>query len=466
MDLIFSAVNCLYSLIPLLIFFCIHLRSKQPASPKGCRRLGLSADRSNIQDEYDPKYSQGVPKSQPDAEERPAWHIKALFTYPIKSCTGVELDVADVVPTGLQYDRQFCFAEYMTPQPGSTGSSAPAKPHWTARTMREGPFCRLALIRPEIWVPDPTAHDYHAELEEVRSQGVLIIKYPRPSSSGFLFYLRKLAIFLDIIPSQLSFRVPLYPPASCLNTYPSTPVKVWKDAPFAFDYAQHVPSSLHDFLCPSDPSSPPRGPVTLFRVDPSHHREIFRCAPRKEELGFQTVTGFADAYPLHLLNLASVQDVATRCAESIPRLSIRRFRANIITQGPESYAEDEWKRILISPRSSNIISKSHDQSQISNRNAEGPCAGVEIHTVCRTMRCKLPNVDPDTGIRHRNEPDRTLKSYRCIDPGDYTNAALGMQLVPAVQEFTLSVGDTVSVLETGEHFYIKMLAPGEKVEGV
>lgn len=33
-------------------------------------------------------------------------------------------------------------------------------------------------------------------------------------------------------------------------------------------------------------------------------------------------------------------------------------------------------------------------------------------------------------------------------------------------EFKLSVGDAVSVVETGKHFYIKMLAPGEKVEGV
>ncbi|PLB46114.1 MOSC-domain-containing protein [Aspergillus steynii IBT 23096] len=442
MDAVFPTINYLYSFLPLFVFYLVHLRAQQPTAPRGCRRLGLPADRSNLQDEYDPKYSQGVPETQTDAKGCPSWRIKALFTYPIKSCTGVELDVADVVPTGLQYDRQFCFAEYMIPQ----GSAS--KPHWTARTMREGPFCRLALIRPEIWIPDPAAPDYHPELEEVKSQGVLLIKYPRPAGTGFLSSLKKLAIRLGLISRDLSFRVPLYPPSSHLSIYPSAPVKVWKDAPFAFDYAQHVPTSLRDFLCPSDSS--PRGPLTLFRVDPSHHREIFRCAPRKEDLGFQTVTGFADAYPLHLLNVASVQDVAERCSQWIPRLSIRRFRANIIVQGPSAFAEDAWKRIRIAPSPGSISS----------------LQGVEIYTVCRTMRCKLPNVDPDTGIRHRNEPDRTLKSYRCIDPGDYTNAALGMQLVPAVEEFTLSVGDAVSVVETGEHFYIKMLAPGEKVEGV
>lgn len=34
-----------------------------------------------------------------------------------------------------------------------------------------------------------------------------------------------------------------------------------------------------------------------------------------------------------------------------------------------------------------------------------------------------------------------------------------------VAGFTMSVNDPISVLETGEHFYIKMLAPGEKIAG-
>lgn len=35
-----------------------------------------------------------------------------------------------------------------------------------------------------------------------------------------------------------------------------------------------------------------------------------------------------------------------------------------------------------------------------------------------------------------------------------------------IAESRIRVGDKVSVLETGEHRYIKMLAPGEAVEGV
>lgn len=399
------------SLLPILI--SVYLRPRTPRRPKGCRRLGLDPAQSNLLDEYDPRYSLRVPEGH-DSNGRAAWRIKSLFTYPIKSCGGVELDTTDVVPTGLAYDRQFCFAEYVVPK-----FDTDAKPHWTARTLRDRRFNRMTLVRPEIWVPDMTADGYAAELEEVKSQGVMVISYPRVvPNRRVVALLLKIGMVLGVIARENSFRVPLYPPPDRTASYPSVPVKIWKDSPVAYDYGQHLPQSLHDYLGSGSSTQ-----LTLFRVDPSHHREIFRCAPRKDDVGFQTVTGFADAYPIHLLNLASVQDVAARCAADIPKLSIRRFRANIIVQGPAAFEEDHWKRIRVACASSED---------------DGQQAAVDIFTVCRTVRCRLPNVDPDTGVRHPSEPDRTLKSYRKIDPGDFTNSCLGMQLVPAVQrEYSL-----------------------------
>ena len=284
-----------------------------------------------------------------------------------------------------------------------------AEPHWTARTLRDKRFERMALIRTEIWVPDSSAGDYAPDLDVIKSQGVMIISYPR-TFSGLASFLGKLGIALGIISKEHFLQVPLSPPPDHLSSYPSTPVKIWKDSPIAYNYAHHIPSSLRTYLG-SDT-------LTLFRINTSHHREIFRCAPPKETLGFQTVTDFADAYPIHLLNLSSVRDVASRCVADIPRLSIRRFRANIVVQGPAAFEEDHWKRIAIG----------------------GVGDGVEIHTVCRTVRCRLPNVDPDTGARHPSEPDRTLRGYRRIDPGCLAYACLGMQLVPAVESrFVLCV---------------------------
>ena len=401
----------------LISFFCVlpiltilyNLYSSQKTRPRGCRSLGVPPGQSHLHDEFDPKYTQGVPEGQNEANGQPAWRIKALFTYPIKSCAGVELDVANVVPTGLEYDRHFCFAEYVAPKQQSNDDKD--MPRWTARTLRDAKFNRMALIRSEIWVPDATARDYAPELDEVKSQGVMVVSYPRVlPSNPVLSLLVRIGTMLRVVYQEHSFQVPLSPPPDHMASYPSLPVKIWKDSPKAYDYGQHIPRSLREYLG-SGPGSPSTR-LTLFRVNPSHHREIFRNAPRKDELGFQPVTGFADAYPIHLLNLASVHDVAARCAADTPRLSIRRFRANIITQGPEAFAEDHWKRVMV--------------------------GGVEVHTVCRTVRCRLPNVDPDTGIRHPSEPDRTLKSYRRIDRGELNYACLGMQLVPSVQrEFLL-----------------------------
>lgn len=400
--------------LPILIF----LRPTH-THPKGCRRLGLQGQ-SNLHDEFDSKYSRGVPATK-QGDEPPAWRVKALFTYPLKSCGGIELQASEVVPTGLKYDRQFVFAE----------DSAEG---WTCRTLRNAGFHRLALIHPEIWVPDPSAADYDPGHPEIQSHGVLEISYPRLPPPGHRGTLIKMGMAVGLLQHRHTFRVPLHPPKG--STYPVLPVKIWKDKPLAHNYGIHLPPSFHSYLG----FNPTSSPLTLFRASPQHNRQIYRNAPRQEQLGFQPSTAFADAYPIHLLNLASHRDVAARCADAIPNLSIRRFRANIITRGPKAFAEDHWKRIAI--------------------------GGTEIHAVCRTVRCRLPNVDPGSGERHQVEPDRTLKAYRRIDEGDRTNACLGMQLVPAVEAFRVYVGDEVRVLEIGEHRYIKMLAPGEKVEGV
>ncbi|KAJ5888969.1 hypothetical protein N7495_009010 [Penicillium taxi] len=407
-----ALIWALICIVPLLLLY----RPQSP--PRGCRRLGLKGQ-SNLHDEFDRKYRQGV-QSTASINGEPAWRVKALFTYPLKSCGGIELQESDVVATGLKWDRQFVFAQH-------------SADGWTCRTLRNAGFQRLAHIHPEVWIPDPSASDYHPSLPEVKSHGVMIISFPCPPLPGRIGSLiSRVAMDVGLLKSTHSFRIPLYPED---ESYPLTPVKIWKDKPLAYDYGRLLPPSLHTYLG----FDPKTSPLSLLRACPQHSREIFRNAPCKEKIGFQPKTAFADAYPIHMLNLASHHDVASRCT-SIPNLSIRRFRANIVIQGPGAFEEDFWTKLLI--------------------------GNVEVYAACRTVRCKLPNVDPDTGERHLVEPDRTLKAYRRIDDGDRTNACLGMQLVPTIEEFCVRVGDGIEVLEVGEHRYIKMLTPGEKVEGV
>jgi hypothetical protein len=79
-----------------------------------------------------------------------------------------------------------------------------------------------------------------------------------------------------------------------------------------------------------------------------------------------------------------------------------------------------------------------------------------------SFRCKLPNVDPSTGVRHRVEPDRSLRKYRAIDKGASGLGCMGMQLCPLFEtpsglekrQSVLEVGMTLNILEKGSHFHL------------
>ena len=408
----------LASFLSLLFTFTSH--SDKHLQIKGCRRVGLRK-RSNLDDEHDEKYSSGTEEST-DQSGRSRWKVKSLFIYPIKSCRGVELEESVVVSTGLNYDRQFSFAILESPFPlSSNASQKDASDHkWKFITQRQVPL--LARVKTEVWVPDPSCPTYSPDLQEVQSGGVVVIKFPYQEDGwkGILAHIK--AIIHGISPER-SFSVPFNPTQDQTKEkgYEREVMKIWKDSPLALNMKSSVPPELRYFLGVSHV-------LTLFRVDPSAYREVYRCAPRQDQLGYQPITGFADSYPLHLLNIASIHDVGSRVEKGTPRLSTFRFRGNIIVTGPRAYAEDDWKRIRIGKE--------------------------EYYTSCRTTRCLQPNVDQLTGEKHPKEPNRTLRSFRCIDKGAGNNACLGMQMVPALEKGSIRVGDTIEVLETGEHYYI------------
>ena len=82
-------------------------------------------------------------------------------------------------------------------------------------------------------------------------------------------------------------------------------------------------------------------------------------------------------------------------------------------------------------------------------------------------RCKLPNVDPATGIKHKVEPDHSLRKFRNIDEGAPKSGCFGMQLCPIFPKtkamsgpeeeeeedlaLSLEVGMELKVLQRGPH---------------
>lgn len=401
-------------LIPALYLWYQDLKRRRSTTtaPPGCKKLGVQGG-SNAADEFDAKYRRGT-------QDHSQWRVKAIYIWPVKSCAPVELDSTDVDAEGLTYDRKFALAELLPPTTVGVGvAQEDQKPRWTFRTLRQPGYEKLAQVKTEVWVPKEGAAEDH-RLTRAQREGSLIIRYPY-EPEGFLARLDNWAISCGLIASERSFRVPLNPLQD--HHYPRETVNIWRDNPEWLNLGQHVPDDFHRWLGV-------KHPLSIFRADPNAYRPVMRCAPRADQVGYQPVAAFQDAYPLNLLNLASVRDVAERVADSIPKFSHRRFRTNFLLSGPPAYDEDDWKRIKL--------------------------GGQEIYCACRTVRCRLPNVDPDTAIRHPTEPDKTLKATRRIDEGDPLNACLGLQLVPASSaRMRIAVGDSVEVLERGAHRYIK-----------
>ncbi|KAL9611558.1 MAG: hypothetical protein Q9167_003805 [Letrouitia subvulpina] len=289
----------------------------------------------------------------------------------------------------------------------------------------------MAKIKAEIWVPDPSSPSYSDTMPNIRSRGVLVLRFPSTKDT----FWAKLMLFVAArigSPPETKIELPYDPTPDQIQEagYPVEDFEIWKDTPIALNMGSTDRPGHPTALAELRRFIGVKNPLGIFRVAHGHHREVFRCAPRKSELGYQSTVGFADAYPLHMIGLASVQDLARRLPFGTPKLSALQFRSNIYMTGPEAYTEDSWKRIRI--------------------------GAYEYHVVCRTVRCTVPNVDQDTGVRHQTEPRKTMLAFRNIDLGAGKNmACMGMQMVPMMQDGLIRIGDDIEVLETGDHYYIQ-----------
>lgn len=434
----------------------------------GCFRLGISK-RSNLDDQY-------VRPTGDNSEAKPP-RIKALFTYPVKSCKGVELAASEVGATGLKFDRLFTFAQLLSkPTKAQVGQGQDhdddrvedSKHEWRFITQRE--FPRLALIETELWVPKPQAKKTSAPTSRSKAsknatnglaggdadgksgrEGCLIIRFPSQPKFNFM----------GMRDGVISIYLPLNPSVKHMEDkgYSLEPLSIWTDLAQAVNVTGEMQSDdlsmLASFLGV-------RNPLGLFRVDPTHRRRITRSLPKDRPNESYSV-GFADAFPFHVLSLASVraqEDEMPDKSALKSKLDARRFRANVYISGPPAYDEDGWKKVTMGrcikgrgerPANGNAHPRSGGAQRKELVEAEG-----EYHVACRTARCKLPNVDQDTAEKDANEPLSTLRKTRQVDKGAYPHPCLGMQMIPLFQQGILRVGDEVRVLERGEHVYEKM----------
>ena len=123
-------------------------------------------------------------------------------------------------------------------------------------------------------------------------------------------------------------------------------------------------------------------------------------------------TSLSDGYPFLLSSSASLDDLSKKAGLKI---EIERFRPNLVVEGCEPFAEDNWKKIQIGEAVFKIVK---------------PCA-----------RCAIPTIDPITGIKGK-EPLKTLNTYR-----KQGNKTLFGQNMILENEGEIKVGDKVIILE-------------------
>ncbi|EME79842.1 uncharacterized protein MYCFIDRAFT_58816 [Pseudocercospora fijiensis CIRAD86] len=345
--------------------------------------------------------------------------VAGLFVYPLKSCKGIEVPIARVGKTGFKFDRLFAFAEFNDGR-------------WKIITQREYP--KLALIETELWVPGPSHTQQDEDSTHEKESGVTL----SPEASPAIDRVRDVRANGGFLLAHFSFenntviiRIPLCPTPerATAKKYRTESLSVWIDTPKAIDVTSEIKSSnverLRRFLGA-------KHSLGLFRMDQRNLRTITRSLPRDlPDEHFEV--GLADAFPVHLINIASVRELNKNMDSEAEAedLHIGRFRANIIINA-DAYEEDFWKRVRIG----NTI----------------------YHAACRTARCPLANVDQDTGVMARHEPLRTLRRTRVVDEGAKPHAVLGLSMIPLgrLGQASICVGDQVEVLETGEHVYEKM----------
>ena len=326
--------------------------------------------------------------------------VESLVIYPIKSCRGMELDVAQADRHGFAHDRRFMIV------------SGKGK----FQTQRQLP--KMATIVPTLHFKDPKAGAIASNVPvsltlEARGGKRITIDVSGNGSP-------------PTGPCMLATETP--PKAGARLS-----VHIWReDVLNAVDQGPEVARWLTDVLGEDG--------LRLVYMD----KHCTRALEHKEgEFGEPapitkaqptTTTSFADKYPFLVTSTASLRDLNALLSEKHAQehnLNMNRFRGNIIVGGPvQPWEEDTWSAFSAGP--------------------------MHLHGVKRCVRCTIPTNDQMTGNKaprrdgHAAEPLATLQEQRT--GAKSTEGCFGLNAIHEYEESdearTLRVGDSVIVHRT------------------
>lgn len=132
-------------------------------------------------------------------------------------------------------------------------------------------------------------------------------------------------------------------------------------------------------------------------------------------------TSFSDGFPFLLASEESLDELNTHLDEKI---TLERFRPNIVVKGGDPYDEDEWRRIKF------------NGNEVVTMNVVKPCS-----------RCTIPNIDPLTGIPHPdNQPSRAMKAIRAGKVIGLKNEKWAKQVRMSKLSSSCVKGDNMSIV--------------------
>jgi uncharacterized protein YcbX len=222
----------------------------------------------------------------------------------------------------------------------------------------------------------------------------------------------------------VGFKIPAHPTKKWLedNTELALECEIWENKSDGYLYNKEMTAPFSEFF---------KKEVRLVYKGPTPRILGGNGAP--SILGRTESTKFADLMPVQVSNQKSMDELNFRLKSVGEKpITIERFRPNIIVEGDEAWYEDVWKTVKIGEKGS-----------------------VTMDVAARCARCQVPNVDPDTAVKHKKQPWNMLMSYRRVDEGIKFKPCFGMLCCPR-EEGEVAVGMRFEVTEvTDKHKYAR-----------
>lgn len=393
----------------------------------------------------------------------PPTEITKIFIHPIKSCHGLTVKSARLLPTGLDlgmFPSLLALFAYNFPNiphigyhkqslrrspPGLVVVSTSDRP---SHYRRENVLVSSADIeqiangcglptQSTSFSPVSPSRSHHRETMTNSSsflvRNVSKMTLIRPTYNAEKDTITVTAPAPNSMDEKLQFEIPAHPTSEWLSKNSEVVgAHIWGKETPVHAYSTDLTGPFNDFFGKE---------VRLVYKSPfSDSPRALASNGKKEILGRDASTCFPDLMPILVGCESSINELNTRLkvAEGIT-IDVRRFRPNILVRGDKPWDEDRWKTLEISPKPGSTAAKDTFTLDITQR-----CA-----------RCQVPNVDPETAEKHKRQPWDTLMKYRRIDEGITYKPCFGMLCVPRGSGGMLEVGMKLQVTEvTDKHRYI------------